>query len=129
MEKMIHCTYTDDTLVTIQTSEVNDVLHTAHDASGRYVTPADMLVAALGACTLTMIGAVAQKYKQSMDNLQIQLKPVFAADLSGLTSVEIQISFPPDTPEELRKRLLEAAQKCPVHRSLNPAISYTITSN
>ncbi len=128
MEKIIHCTYTDDSQVTIQTTGINDILHTIHDQSGRYVTPADMLVAALGACTLTMIGAVANKYKQKMDGLQLSLQPVFAPDLSGLKSVAIQITFPPDIPADLRKRLLEAAEKCPVHQSLHPNIEYTITA-
>ena len=129
MEKTIHCTYTDDSHVVIQTGGAQDVLHTAHDNSGRYVTPGDMLVAALGACTLTMIGAVAQKYKQKMDGLQIKLTPVFAADLSGLKKVSMHLTFPKDIPSDMRARYLAAAEKCPVHRSLNPSIEFSLTAD
>lgn len=129
MEKIIHCTYTDSSQVTIQTSAVQDILHTIHNQSGSYVTPGEMLVAALGACTLTMIGAVAQKHKHSMDGLQLELKPVFAADLSGLQQITMHLTFPPNTPPQMRQHLLAAAQKCPVHNSLNPAIQFTLTAD
>ena len=129
MEKTIQGTYSDNSQVTLQISGINDILHTIHDDSGRYVTPGDMLVAALGACMLTMIGAVAQKYKQNMDGLQIQLKPVFGENLSGLKSVAAHIHFPANTPADIRAKLLAAAEKCPVHNSLRTDIAFSITAD
>ena len=128
MEHHIQCTYTSDSQVTIQTNQINDVLHTIHDGSGRYVTPGDMLVAALGACTLTMIGAVAQKYKHNMDGLQIQLTPTFGPNLSGLQKIDMHLIFPPSIPAEMHERYITAAYQCPVHNSLNPAIEFNITA-
>ncbi len=129
MEEIIQGTYSSDSQVTIQISGINDILHTIHDGSGRYATPGDMLVASLGACMLTMIGAVAQKYKQNMDGLQIQLKPVFGENLSGLKSVAVHLHFPPDTSADIRNKLVSAAEKCPVHNSLRPDITFSVTAD
>lgn len=126
---MIHCKYSADTHVEIITDDVKDILRTAHDATGRYVTPGDMLVASLGACTLTMIGAVAQQFHQKMDGIRLTAKAEFAPNAQGLKRVELHITLPPGTPEDLRKRCLQAARHCPVHKSLNPAIEVVITDD
>lgn len=129
MEKKIHCTYTGDTHVQITTDGVKDILHTIHDASGTYVTPGDMLVASLGACTLTMIGAVAQQFHQKMDGISLSIKPEFGPNYSGLKRIEMHITFPPGTSEDMRRRCLTAAQHCPVHNSLHPDIEFVITDD
>lgn len=126
-EIMIHCKYSADTHVEIKTEGIADILHTAHDGTGKYVTPGDMLVASLGACTLTMIGAVAQQFHQKMDGVTLTAKPEFAPNAQGLKRVELHISLPAGTPEDMRKRCLAAARACPVHKSLNPAIEVVIT--
>lgn len=129
MEQSIHCTYTEDTHVHITIDGVQEPLFTAHDGKGKYGTPGDMLVAALGACTLTMIGAVAQQFHQKMDGIKMTLTPQFAPDHSGLKRVSMHISLPPGTSEDMRRRCLAAAQHCPVHKSLNPNIEFILTDD
>ena len=126
---MIHCKYSADTQVEIKTDGITDVLHTAHDGMGRHVTPGDMLVSALGACTLTMIGAVAQQFHQKMDGIHLTAQPQWLPNAQGLKSINLHITLPPGTPEDMRKRCLAAARACPVHKSLNPAIEITISDD
>ena len=126
MEDKIHCRYSNNTHVEITTDGVQDVLHTAHDDTGKYVTPGQMLAAALGACTLTMMGAVAGKYKQSIDGATISVEPIFAPDMTGLKEVKMHISLPEGLPEDVQKRCLEMAELCPVHRSLRPGIRFVV---
>lgn len=126
---MIHCKYSADTHVEITADGVSDVLHTAHDNAGKYLTPGDMLVAALGACTLTMIGAVAQQFHQKMDGVKLTATPEFAPNAQGLKRVTLHITLPPGTPDDMRKRCLHAAQHCPVHKSLNSAVEVIITDD
>ena len=126
---MIHCKYSSDTRVEITVDGFSDTLHTAHDGAGKHITPGDMLVAALGACTLTMIGAVAQQFHQKMDGITLTAKSEFLPNAQGLKRVELHITLPPGTPEDMRKRCLAAAQICPVHRSLNPTIDISITAD
>ena len=55
MANEIVCTYTGDTCVSMSKDGVKDTLHTEHNDKHEHMTPGEMLVAALGACTLTMI--------------------------------------------------------------------------
>ena len=129
MSDKITCTYKGLSQVHIQVDEVADVLYTAHDDKKEFVTPGDMLVSALGACTLTMMSVVAEKSGEKLDGAQITLTPTFGPNLSGLQAVELHIVFPENISEATKKKCLIAAEKCPVHRSLNPAIKFTVTSN
>ena len=126
---MIHCKYTADTHVEITIDGTSEALHTAHDGAGKYATPGDMLVAALGACTLTMMGAVAQQFHQKMDGIKLTATAEFAPNAQGLKHVQLHITFPVGTPEDMRKRCLAAARACPVHKSLNPDIEIVITND
>ena len=125
----IHCHYSDNTQVEIHIDGVSDVLHTAHDGKGIHTTPGDMLVAALGACTLTMMGAVAQQFHQKMDGVKLTANAEWLPNAQGLKRVELHITLPPGTPEDMRKRCLAAAHVCPVHKSLNPDIEIIITAD
>ena len=128
MKESIHCTYTDDSQVQIQIDGVATLLHTAHNDKKQFGTPGDMLVGALGACTLTMMSVVANKYGENLSGAKIDLTPTFGPNLSGLKSVHLHIVFPPELSTETRSKCLAAAEICPVHKSLNPNIRFTITS-
>lgn len=127
MTQKIHCSYLTNTNIEIKTDGVKDILHTAHDGKNQYATPGDLLVAALGACTLTMMGVIAEKNGEKLDGAKLSLTPVFAENLSGLQKVDLHIVFPPHFSSDLRRKCLNAAKSCPVHRSLNPAIVSNIT--
>lgn len=127
MTQKIHCSYLKDTLVEIKTDEVKDVLHTAHDGKNQYATPGDMLVAALGACTLTMMSVIAEKNAEKLDGARLTITPVFGENLSGLQKVDLHLVFPPHFNSDLRRKCLSAVNGCPVHRSLNPSIVFNVT--
>ena len=126
MEGIIHCTYQGNTQVEIAKEGCADTLHTEHDGKNRYFTPGDVLAGALGACTLTMMEAVAARRCKSLSGAQITLKPVFAPNAAGLQKISLLITLPEGTDETMRQVYLSAAQNCPVHKSLNPAIEFDI---
>ena len=128
MTEKIHCIYTGNTRVEIKTDNVKDILHTAHDGEKEFVTPGDMLVAALGACTLTMMSVVAEKAGETLDGTKIELTPVFGKNLSGLQEVALHIIFPKGLTEQTRQKCLAAAEGCPVHKSLNQNIRFSLTA-
>lgn len=129
MEDIINCIYTGATRVEIVKDGIKDILHTTHDGSDQYVTPGDLLAGALGACTLTMMGAVAIRFNHKLDGTKIVVKPVFDPNGSGLKEVTLLITLPPDTPEDMRRRYLAMVDACPVHKSLNPDIKFIVRSN
>lgn len=129
MEEMINCVYTGSSRVEITKEGVKDMLHTAHDGDGQYVTPGDMLAGALGACTLTMMSVVADRFNQKLDGAKIAINPVFDQNGGGLKEIHMHITLPQDASEEMRRRYLAVVNTCPVHRSLNPDIKFTVHHN
>ncbi|MBQ7907924.1 MAG: OsmC family protein [Elusimicrobiaceae bacterium] len=128
MSSIINCSYTGNTRVYIKKEGTADILHTAHDNKQEFVTPGDMLVAALGACTLTMMSVVAEKAGEKLDGANICLNPHFGANLEGLQEISLHVIFPAGLSETVRKKCLAAAKTCPVHKSLNPNIKFSITA-
>lgn len=129
MANEIICTYTGNTCVSMAKDGVKDILHTEHNDAHEHMTPGDMLVAALGACTLTMMSVVAQKYGQNMDGTKIALSSVFGPNAGGLEEVHMDITFPQGADEDMKKRYLGVVNLCPVHKSLNPAIKFTVKAH
>ena len=129
MANEIVCTYTGDTCVSMSKDGVKDTLHTEHNDKHEHMTPGEMLVAALGACTLTMMSVVAQKYGHNMDGTKIDVTGVFGPNAGGLEEVHLKVTFPDHVDAEMRKRYLAMVNICPVHKSLNPAIKFSVESN
>ncbi|MGB7300827.1 MAG: bifunctional alpha/beta hydrolase/OsmC family protein [Burkholderiaceae bacterium] len=98
------------------------------------MTPYQLLQAALGACTTMTIRMYAQRKKWPLDNVSVDLHhdKIHATDCehcettSGkVDQISRQISLQGNLDAEQRAKLLEIADKCPVHRSLHSEISIT----
>ncbi len=87
-------------------------------------TPYDLLLMALGACTSMTMRMYANRKKLPLDDIGVRLEHarVHAEDCvdceSGIERITRHISLAGDLDEEQRARLLEIADKCPVHRTL-----------
>jgi uncharacterized OsmC-like protein/alpha/beta superfamily hydrolase len=90
-------------------------------------TPYDLLVAALGACTSMTLRMYADAKKIALDRITVRLKhdKVHAEDCAACESkdvkidrVEREIELDGMLDETVRARLIEIADRCPVHRTL-----------
>ena len=95
-------------------------------------TPYDLLSAALGACTSMTLRMYADRKGWPLDEASVHLKhdKIHASDCehceteSGkIDRIERQIEVKGDLSEDQRQRLLEIANKCPVHRTLHSEIA------
>jgi|SRR5919201_6658516 putative redox protein len=90
-------------------------------------TPYDLLLAALGACTSMTISLYARRKQWPLDAVTVKLRHsrIHAADCADcetkdgmLDRIEGDVELHGALNDEQRARLLEIANKCPVHKTL-----------
>ena len=94
-------------------------------------TPYDLLLAALGACTSMTLRIYANHKKLPLEGVRVRLRhgKIYAVDCARcetkegkLDHIEREIEVLGELTEEQRLRLLEIADRCPVHRTLTSEI-------
>src|SRR5580700_1509037 len=94
--------------------------------------PYDLLLAALGACTSMTVRLYADLKQIPLLRTQVRLhhEKIYASDCAEcetkegkIDRIDRAIAFEGDLTDEQRKRLLEIADKCPVHRTLESEIN------
>ncbi len=90
--------------------------------------PYDLLLAGLGACTSMTLRMYAERRGLALDNVSVRLKhaKIHAEDCADceesegrLDLIERELTISGDLDEAARAKLLEIADKCPVHRTLH----------
>lgn len=91
-------------------------------------TPYDLLVSGLGACTCMTLRMYADRKKWPVESISIKLnhQKIHANECQGcemesgkLDRIDLEIDIKGDISKEQKKRMLEIAEKCPVHRTLH----------
>jgi putative redox protein len=94
-------------------------------------TPYDLLLAALGSCTSMTIGMYARRKEWPLESVTVRLRHsrIHAADCEScetqpvrLDRIDREIQLFGPLREDQRARLLEIANKCPVHRTLTSGV-------
>jgi uncharacterized OsmC-like protein/alpha/beta superfamily hydrolase len=94
--------------------------------------PYDLLLAALGACTSMTVRLYADLKQIPLTRTQVRLhhEKIYASDCAEcetkegkIDRIDRAITFEGDLTADQRKRLLEIADKCPVHRTLESEIN------
>ena len=78
--------------------------------------PMEMVMAGLGACTSMTLRMYAKRKEWALEKVTVDLRHVKGE--KGAESIERHIHIEGNLDDEQRQRLLEIANKCPVHRTL-----------
>jgi putative redox protein len=94
-------------------------------------SPYDLLVSGLGACTCMTLRMYADRKKWPVDSISVGLhhQKIHADECKNceirdirLDKIDLEIEIKGDLNPDQRKRMLEIAEKCPVHRTLHSEI-------
>ncbi|MEX2617012.1 MAG: OsmC family protein [Alphaproteobacteria bacterium] len=99
-------------------------------------SPYDLLLAALGSCTVMTLRVYAARKEWPLDHVSVTLRhsKVYAKDCAEcetrtgkIDRIERELSLEGDLDGEQRARLLQIADMCPVHRTLHSEIQVVTT--
>ncbi len=90
-------------------------------------TPTELLLSSLGACTAITLRMYAGRKGWDVQKISVRLDLDQEKNETGLlTNIKREISFEGNLTEEHRKRLLQIANSCPIHKILtNPIAIHT----
>jgi putative redox protein len=93
---------------------------------GESFSPTDLVATALGTCLMTIMGIAAQSMKIDMRGTKVTVKKEMAANPRRIARLTVTINVPTRVDEEQKRKLIEAAMTCPVHKSLHPDVQMPI---
>lgn len=98
---------------------------TDNHGKGEAFSPTDLVATALGSCMLTIMGIAASTGNFDIKGTRLEITKVMSADPRRIGEIKIDIHFPMEYTEKQRKILENAAQTCPVAKSLHPDCKQT----
>lgn len=94
---------------------------------GEYISPTDMLAAALGSCIITIMDMVADRHEIDLTGTRIVIDKVMSTDAPRrIVEIKIDFYFPDNYDDKIKVLLQRAADTCPVANSLSPELKQTV---
>lgn len=99
---------------------------TDNNGKGEYISPTDMVAAALGSCMMTIMEMSAQRHGVDLKGTRIVVQKVMAADPRRIAEIHVDFYFPGDYSDKIKTILQRAADTCPVAKSLHPDLKQIV---
>jgi putative redox protein len=86
------------------------------------MTPGALLLASLGSCTAITVRMYADRKQYNLDGIKIELAICDEKDMNKETTITRRIELTGTLTDEERQRLMQIADKCPIHKILSNPI-------
>ena len=86
------------------------------------MSPGALLLASLGSCTAITIRMYADRKEWPLESIKIDLAICKEEEMSKSTTISRKIEFSGPITDEQRERLMQIADKCPIHKLLSNPI-------
>ncbi|MCJ0743008.1 OsmC family protein [Pedobacter montanisoli] len=90
--------------------------------------PASLLLASLGSCTVITLRMYANRKQYDLQHIKVELTLEDDNMATALTNITRKITFTGNLSNEEHARLMQIAEKCPIHKILSNPIQITTTS-
>ena len=122
MSIKISCDYLGDLRVrAVHSSSGAEIITDApvdNQGQGRSFSPTDLAAASVATCMITIIGIQAKSIPLDVTGLKVEIeKHMTKTPPRRIAQLDIKMMMPAGIPEELRARLIRAAEACPVKQS------------
>ncbi|RAJ35709.1 OsmC family protein [Pedobacter cryoconitis] len=91
------------------------------------MNPGALLLASLGSCTAITIRMYADRKEMALDTIKIHLAICNEQEMSTTTKITRKIEFGGELSEAEITRLMQIADKCPIHKMLSNPIQIETT--
>lgn len=99
-----------------------------NQGKGESFSPTDLVATGLGACMLTIMGIVAQRHGIALEGATARVEKHMSAEPPRrISRLPVVITVPGALDERQRKLLENAAETCPVHKTLGANVELAIT--
>ncbi len=127
----ISCTYTGDGTTELihgpTGAKIQTDLPPDNGGQGRCFSPTDLLAGAFAACTLTIMGKMAQTRGENLDGAHVEIEKIMAQNPRRVGEFRLNITFPAHFSPEQKKLYSTAVNACPVHQTLAPGVKVIVT--
>jgi uncharacterized OsmC-like protein len=100
---------------------------TDNQGRGEYFSPTDLVANALGTCMVTIMGIASRTHDFNIDGAKLVITKVMTQEPPRkIAEIIIDITFPSDYPEKVKKIIEFTVKNCPVALSLHPDVKQTV---
>jgi len=95
-----------------------------HGGQNEGFNPYELFIASLGACTCATVRMYADRKQMNLDAIKVNLS-LERDEEKNVTNINRQVEFIGNLTEAERTRLLEIANKCPIHKVMSNPVHIT----
>ncbi len=97
-----------------------------NQGKGARFSPTDMVVSALGACMMTIMGIVAKRDGIKLEGVTFRSEKHMAESPRRIGKIVLEFKMPSGLTDEQKRKLEKFAYSCPVHQALKTDIEQDI---